>query len=376
MNVFSPLSARVSLGALRRNLRALRGRLPRDCALSVLVKADGYGHGMESVARVAAEEGSRFLIVATLGEALRLRAMSPDADILIVGPLFVEEAPEAVANGLSVCVGSLETARALDAAARALERPARVHMKLDTGMGRFGFLDTSAGLARIAEELAGLSGLRVEGILTHFSEADDTKSEFTAEQCGRFEAAVREIRARGLRPQWIHAANSGAVAYFPPAAFSMARVGISAYGVYPGTAPAAGLDLEPVMTLACRVADLRDVPAGTPVSYGRTFVTRRPSRLALLPVGYGHGYPRHASGRAEALIGGRRAPLVGRITMSLTVADVTDLSGVKVGDAVLLFGRLAADVLRVEEVARAAETIPYEVLCNVGRCAPRTIVED
>jgi alanine racemase len=146
--------------------------------------------------------------------------------------------------------------------------------------------------------------------------------------------------------------------------------------VYPGSKPVAGLELEPAMTLVCPVAGLREVPAGTPVSYGRTFVTTRPSRLALLPVGYGHGYPRQASNRAEAIVRGRRAPTVGRITMALTVADVTDVPGVAVGDPVLLFGRWGSDLLRVEELARAADTIPYEILCNVGRCAPRATIED
>jgi alanine racemase len=148
------------------------------------------------------------------------------------------------------------------------------------------------------------------------------------------------------------------------------------YGVYPGPEPEAALELEPAMTLGCRIADVRGVPAGFSVSYAGTFKTARPSRLAVLPVGYGCGYPRHASGKAQAIIRGRRAPLAGRITMNITVADVTDVPEARVGDTALLFGREGSGLLRVEEVARAAGSIPYEVLCNVGRCTPRLLEED
>lgn len=370
-----PLSARISVAAMRRNIRALRSRLPHDVALSAVVKSDGYGHGMEAISRVADEEGSAFLIVATLEEALRLKSLRLRSDILIVGALFAEEVADAVAHDICVCVGSLEIARALSQAAQAQGKKARVHLKLDTGMGRFGFLVAPESLAPALDSLLALPGLSVEGVLTHFSEADDPSSDFTSAQIARFQDAVREIRGRGVPLRWIHAANSGAVAFHPNAAFTMARVGLSLYGVYPGDAPVDGLSLEPVMSLVTRVADLRDVPANTPVSYGRTFVTSRPTRLALLPVGYGHGYPRPASGRAQVMIGGRRAPVAGRITMNLTVVDVTDLPGVAVGDPVLVFGRLGEDELPVAELARAAGMIPYEILCNVGRCAPRVITE-
>jgi alanine racemase len=341
----------------------------------VLVKSDGYGHGMEPVARVALEEGSRFVVVASLDEAAQLQHWDFPANILISGPLFREEAHDAVAGGFSVCIGNSDTARALDTAAQAQGKKARVHLKLDTGMGRFGFLDSPESMASMLDDLVALPGLAIEGVLTHFSEADDPDSAFTQAQAARFRAALRMIEERGLRPRWIHAGNSGALVYFPDTCFSMVRIGISAYGVYPGGRQTPGLDLEPVMTLACRVADVREVPAGTPVSYGRTFVTKRSSRLAVLPLGYGHGYPRHASGRAEVMIHGRRAPVVGRITMHLTIADVTDLDNVQTGDPVLVFGRLGDDVLRVEELARAADTIAYEILCNVGRCAPRIVEE-
>lgn len=380
MNSNESLGAYVSSSALRQNVRALRAHLPEGAALSALVKSDGYGHGMETISRVAAEEGCAFLIVASLEEALRLDAMRLGTGILIVGPLFAEEVPEAVAREFSVCVGSLEIARALSAAANAQGRKAHVHLKLDTGMGRFGFLTSPELFVPALDSLLALPELSIEGAMTHFSESDDPSSYFTRVQVRSFEGAVAEIRRRGVEPRWVHAANSGAVFFYPETGFTMARVGLSLYGVYPGPysddGPGEGLYLEPAMSLVTRVADLRDVPANTPVSYGRTFVTKRPTRLALLPLGYGHGYPRHASGKAEVMIRGRRAPVAGRITMNLTVIDVTDLPEVAVGDPVLAFGRMGGDLLRVEELARAAGMIPYEILCNVGRCAPRKVMTE
>jgi len=370
------LWARVSPRAIRRNLAAIRSRLPRETAIAAVVKSDGYGHGMELAARVAASEGCAFLAVISVEEAAALRDMAFDCGILVIGPIEPWQAPEAVALDLGVFAGNFEVAQALDAAAREQSTRARVHLKIDTGMGRFGFLDTPEVFGPALDRLLQLSNLNLEGAATHFSVADEPESEFTREQARRFRLILRMLEARGVRPRWIHAANSAAIVHFPDTAFSLVRTGLAMYGVYPGPEPEAALELEPAMTLGCRIADVRGVPAGFSVSYAGTFKTARPSRLAVLPVGYGCGYPRHASGKAQAIIRGRRAPLAGRITMNITVADVTDVPEARVGDTALLFGREGSGLLRVEEVARAAGAIPYEVLCNVGRCTPRLLEED
>lgn len=376
MTLLPPLSARISRGALLRNLRALRQRIAPGSALSVLVKSDAYGHGLDTVCAAARESGCAFLLVASLEEALRVPSGGNPCGILILGPIFPEEAACVVASDFAVAVGSLRIAKALSKAAMAQGRPARVHLKYDTGMGRFGFLSEplKEAVASI-DALLALPGLCIEGLMTHFSEADDPASDFTEEQIRRFDRILGMLRERSVHPRWIHAANSAGTIHFPQAHYTLCRVGISAFGIYPGAETVAGLDLEPVMSLVCRIADLRQVPADTAVSYGRTFITRRPSLLALLPVGYGHGYPRHASGQARVMIRGQHAPVLGRITMNLTVADVTDLASVEVGDAALLFGRHEQDLLRVEELAQAAGTIAYEIVCNVGRCAPRVVVD-
>ena len=367
-----PVHARVSLGALRRNIRALRSRLPSDTACAAVVKSDAYGHGMQEVARAAIKEGCRFLAVCSANEAFELRRLGFEQDVLILGPIFTEEAEAVVDIGAAATLGDLETARALDQAACRRGVRARVHVKVDTGMGRFGFLDSLEGFIFAVDKLLALKNLEIEGVWTHFSEADVPESDFTHEQARRFRTALRELEARRVLPRWVHAANSGAVAHFPEMSFSMARLGISMYGVYPGSPPETELALEPAMTVSASVAVVRDVPAGFPVSYGRTFVTERPSRLAVLPMGYGDGYPRHASGHSQVLLRGCRAPVVGRVTMNLTVVDATDVPGVRVGDQALLFGREGADLLRVEELAQAAGTLPHEILCNMGAHLPRS----
>jgi alanine racemase len=373
------LVARISLRAFRENIQTVRRRLAPGVEFSTLVKSDGYGHGAAAIGRAAVEAGCRFLIVASLDEAQELRAEGVAGDVLIVGPIFPEQAPEVVAGGFSVAGARLDVQRALDTAAARQECRARVHLKFDTGMGRLGFLDDPRDLPRTLEKICCFEHLECEGAMTHFSESDAADPLFTQEQARRFRLVLRELEAVGLRPRWIHAANSDAALRFPELGFSMVRSGIALFGVassgLPEDVPAPVPELEPVMTVLTRVADLRLVPAQHPISYGRTHVTRRPTRLAILPVGYGDGYPRSASNRAQVLIQGQRAPVLGRITMNLTVVDVTDIGEIILGTPVLLFGRLGNQVLRVEELAHAAGAIPYEILCNMGCRLPRVYLD-
>ncbi|HNY28425.1 MAG TPA: alanine racemase [Candidatus Sumerlaeota bacterium] len=371
--------ARISLRAFRENIQVVRKRLAPGVGFAALVKSDGYGHGAARIARAAVEEGCRFLIVASLDDALELRAAGVEGDVLIVGPIFPEQAPEVVAGGFAVAGASLEILHSLETAATRLERRARVHLKFDTGMGRLGFLDDTRELPRILEKICCFEHLEFEGAMTHFCESDAPDPQFTQEQARRFRLVLRELEAVGMRPRWIHAANSDAALRHPDLGFSMVRTGIALYGVSSsGLAPGAEStqpELDPVMTALTRIADLRQVPANHPISYGRTHVTRRPSRLAVIPVGYGDGYPRSASNRAQVLIQGQRAPVLGRITMNLTVVDVTDIGDVSLGAPVLLFGRQGGHLLRVEELAHAAGAIPYEILCNMGCRLPRVYLE-
>ncbi|MFP4379130.1 MAG: alanine racemase [Candidatus Sumerlaeia bacterium] len=356
--------------AIRHNLKILAERLPAKTTMAAVIKSDGYGHGMIRTARAAADAGVRFLAVIEVWEAEKLRNKGFQQDILMIGPTFPQQAESVVATGSHIFVGNLEVARALDAAAKKQGTTAKVHLKIDTGMGRFGFLDKAESFHAILDVLGKMEHIEIVGAATHFSEADEPESPYTEEQSRRFRFCLRMIKDRGFDLPWIHAANSGALVHFPNAAFSLVRAGIAMYGACPGPQPNPRLKLKPAMSLMARLIDIRDVPPGSPISYGRTFTTSRPTRLGLLPIGYGHGYPRHASGKARVIIGGKSAPILGRVTMNLICIDLTDCPESKVGDVALLFGENGKDRLPVEELAEQAETISYEILCNVGRSIP------
>lgn len=359
--------------ALRANYHTLKARLPKKTACAVLVKSDGYGHGLLTAARVAAEEGAAFLAVATVEEGRRLREAGFALPILLVGPTPEWEMAEALRLNLRGFIGTLENGAAWNRHAALLGKKAKVHLKLDTGMGRFGLQADPEYLEKFVKAWKKMDHLELDGVATHFSMADVPESDFTREQARIFRLALRILEENGLHPSWIHAANSGAVVHFPDLAFNLVRLGIGWYGACPGPQPKETVPLLPAMSLKARILEIREVPAGAPVSYGATYYTERPSRLAILPVGYGCGYPRRASNRASVLIRGRRVPLLGRVTMNYTLADVTDIPEAATGDVALFFGDHGKGRLRVEEVADAAETISYEVLCQVGQCSPRIV---
>lgn len=366
---------RVDLDALRDNLQLFRERLPADTEIAALVKARGYGHGMLPVARRALAEGCRALIVAHAAEALALtRAIGPlrEADgpfLLLVGTVPPEQIPPLAEAGVVFCLGHPELGNSLQRwAAETGHRP-RAHLKIDTGMGRYGFLAEGEEFDGLLERLPRWDRIDIEGVMTHYSEADHPDSPFSMEQNSRFDTALGRLEAAGLRPRWVHIANSAGALNFPDRARGLARLGISMYGAWPDWPPSdpeSAEALRPVMHWTAHLLSTRQVPAGTPISYGRSHVTTRPTRLGIVPVGYGHGYPRAASGRAEVGLRGRRVPVLGRVTMNFLVIDLTELPEARPGDEVLLFGESQGLRLRVEELARAAGTIAYEILCNVN----------
>ncbi|MBE0618187.1 MAG: alanine racemase, partial [Proteobacteria bacterium] len=282
-----PTCAQIDLSRIARNVHALRARAAQGVRQMAVVKADGYGHGALPVAQAALGAGATWLGVALVEEGAVLRRGGVTAPILVLGAAFPDEAEEAVGLGLAVSVCGRETALALDRAAAALGRPAAVHVKVDTGMGRVGLApeDTLAYM----EWLGRLPGVRVEGIFSHFASADETDLGFSRRQLGVFRDLLGALAARGLTPPLRHLANTAATMALPESHFDLLRNGIGIYGLYPSPETERTVRLEPAMSLSTRIALLKDVPAGTPLSYGRTFVTRRPSRIATLPVGYGDG---------------------------------------------------------------------------------------
>lgn len=365
--------AEIDLGRLKHNYTALREQLAPGCRFVGVVKANAYGHGAVPVAQKLEEWGADYLAVACLGEAAELRQAGVRAPILILGVTLPRYAGELLAWDAAQAVGDLETGRALSAAAVAAGRTLTIHVKADTGMSRLGFLCDEAHLDRAAGEIAALCalpGLRAEGIFTHFSDADGCEA-YTMRQFTRFLDLLDKLSARGVTFEIRHCAASAAMLNYPCTHLDMVRPGIALYGHYPAPGMEYTCPLLPVMTLKTRVAAVRDLPAGTCVSYGRTATLARDSRLAVLPVGYGDGYFRLFSNGQPVAIRGKKAPVVGRVCMDLTMVDVTDIPGVVPGDEAVLYG----DAAPVEDGADRAGTIQYELLCDVSPRVPRVYLD-
>ena len=355
----------IDLSNLEHNYRALRAMLPQGCRFLGVVKADAYGHGAVQVARRLETLGAEYLAVACLDEALELRQAGITTPILILGYTPVERADSLLEGGITQTVYDVDMAKALSDAAVAAGKTLKIHVKADTGMSRLGWLcgeaDQSAAVEAIAQVYA-LPGLEAEGIYTHFANADGDE-DYTMLQFTRFLDLLEALKDRGITFAIRHCAASAAALKFPCTHLDMVRPGIALYGHYPDPS-CEGLDgpgLRPVMTLKTRVASVKTVPAGTPVSYGCTYVLDRETKLAALTIGYADGLPRLCSDRLEVLVKGSRAPIVGRICMDMCMADVTGLD-VAPGDEVEVFG----EHLPIEDVAALAGTIQYELLCAVS----------
>jgi len=365
----------IDLDILDSNFDALRARVGPEREILLVVKADAYGHGAVEVSRAAASRGVRQFGVATLHEGMQLRAAGLSEDIWVLSPLLSTEIPQALAHGLEPTLPSLEFARALSAQALSHGRPCRVHVEVDTGMGRTGVDATEA--VDFLTAIDALQGLRVGSVYTHFPDADAEDPVFARQQLARFEDVLTALAARGLVPPLVHAANSAGTIRLPESRLGLVRPGLAAYGLAPPHSDAASTaGLRPAMSFQSRLVQVRHVRAGRPISYGRTFTTPRDSIIGVVPVGYGHGYSWLCSNRGAMLVGGRRVPIVGRVTMDLTMIDLTDLAAAtgrvpEPGDRVVLFGRQNAEALPVEDLAAWSETLPYEVLCTIGKRVTR-----
>lgn len=370
----------IDLSAFRRNVSAVTALIGPACELLAVVKADGYGHGLVPMARAAIAGGARRLGVTTVEEGAALRTAGLSSLIVVMGIVDESEADTVVAHRLTPVITRSSQIAALAAAVRTRAGspvvPLPVHLKVDTGMGRLGLtvdeLWPALAQAQAAPELS------VEGLMTHFAEADRPDSPYTTEQCGRFAALLDEVnRSANHRrsPVIGHAANSAALLTRPESRFQLVRSGLALYGVLPAPHCRGILPLEPVMTWKSRIAHLRRLPAGCSLGYGRTFVTERPSLIGLLPIGYAAGYPRLLSNRAACLHQGSRVPIAGRISMDLTMIDLTEHPSAAIGDEVVLLGRQDRAAITAEEFAKWAETIPYEILCGAGHRNPRRYLE-
>jgi len=358
----------IDMGALEHNYREVVRRAGGRKILAV-VKAQAYGHGAVPISRQLMRCGADMLGVALVEEGRELRTAGIDAPILLMGSLFPEQAEAAVALGLTPVVYTISAARALSDAARKLKTAVSVHVKIDTGMGRIGLAPADA--PAFITELRRLAGIDVQGLMTHFADADLREKQFAAKQMELFELLVRDLVAARLDVPLRHAANSAAVLDFDRALFTMVRPGLMLYGYNPLERDQDEGGLRPVLSLVTRIAYIKKVAAGVPISYGRTFETKRESLIATLPIGYADGYSRGLSNRGEVIVRGRRIPVVGRVCMDMTMIDVTDVSGVCEGDEVMLIGSQGSERITASDIAVKTGTIPYEVLCGISSRVPR-----
>lgn len=364
---------RIDLAALAHNFCQVVRLVGPERLILAVVKADAYGHGAVPVALTLQGLGCHFFGVSNCEEARELRAAGIIRPILLLGGLLPEECEEVLKYNLTPAIFDLKVAAHLNQEAKKAGRGVRIHLKLDTGMGRLGVLP--GALTPFLEELKGLGGLEVEGLMTHLSRAEEPDKSFIQEQLALLEKSLPEMNRVGLFPTLVHAANSAAIMDYPPALKSLVRPGLMLYGAAPAKKMEGKVPLRPVMSLTSRITFIKRVPQGTPIGYGGTFITPRKSLIASVPVGYAHGYSRLYSNCARALVRGRRVPLVGRVCMDWSMLDVTDLPRAEVGDEVVLLGEQAGQCIGSWELAELAHTIPYEVMCSLGPRSERVYLE-
>ncbi len=367
-----PTWAEIDLGALASNFHTVRDRVGPDVKVMAVVKANAYGHGAEDCARRLAREGTDWFGVALPEEGIGLRASGITQPILCLAGFWEGQAAACIQQRLVPVVYRLDLIEALDSAARDAGINADVHVKIDTGMGRLGVRFDE--VAAFAEALKRFEHIRVDGLMTHFAAADDPTCEtLTEDQINRFESVGQVFRAYGFSPTYLHCANSAGIFSHPEAPGNMVRPGGILYGVWRDILPPATEKngLRPVMSLHSRIMLLKWVPAGETIGYGCTFEASRKSLVATVPIGYDDGYLRGLSNRSHVIVRGTYAPVVGRISMDLTILDVTGVEGVELGDQVTLLGRDGDLEIPAEELARIAGTLSYEVTCGIGERVPR-----
>ncbi len=371
--------ADISLDNLQYNYKQIRSRLPSECRFLGVVKADAYGHGAVPVSRYLTELGAEYLAVSNIEEAVQLRQGGIRGPILILGytpPVYAEQLARL---GLRQEIHSLEYARQLNDRLKGLNRRLRIHLKLDTGMSRLGFF--AYNCEKTVDELKEISQmehLTIEGIFTHFPVADSidgADENFTRTQFERFMSMLTTLKGVGIEPQIRHCCNSGATIQFPEYALDMVRPGLATYGVLPCSDLRGMIDLKPVMQLRSTIFQIRDFDPLITVSYGRTYTTLDPTKIAVVGLGYADGLSRSFSGNISFLLHGKRVPQIGRICMDMCMVDISRVPEAKVGDVVTIFGTDGDDRIDVDDMTNRLRTVPYELLCSINKRIPRIYMD-
>ena len=372
MEPFRPTRAEIDLTAIDKNIKSLRDFLGKKTKLMAIVKANAYGHGAKEAAKTAERSGVDYLGVAYLGEALELRSAGTKVPILILSETPLEFAPLVIDGDITQTVYTIELAKALAAAAANKNKKAKVHVKVDTGMGRVGVFPQQA--LSLVKQLAAIPSIELEGIFTHFSMGEDIESGFTQKQLGSFLEVLDQIKKEGIDIPIKYCASSAAVFNFPQSHLDMVRLGITMYGLYPPGQKKRPLALKSALSLKTKVLYLKRVPKGTPLSYGATYVTPKETTIATLPVGYADGLSRSLSNKGQVLIKGKKYPIVGRVTMDMTLVDTGD-DKIEVWDDVVIIGSDGNQKISADDIAKQMDSINYEVVCGIGKRVPRVYIK-
>jgi alanine racemase len=369
--------AEINLDNIAHNVREIKRITNKKTEIMGVVKADAYGHGVMETARTLLDNGVTRLAVSMLDEAIQLRQSGFRVPILILSYTDPRRAEEIILNDVTQTVFSMDLAEALSAAAVKLGRSVKIHIKIDTGMTRVGFMPGYSAVKNVVN-ISRLPGIIIEGLFTHFASADEKDKTYTYMQFEQFMSICSELSRIGVHIPIKHVCNSAAIIEFPEMHLDMIRPGIILYGLYPSNDVNKGkISLKPAMMLKADIILVKDVEKGTPISYGGVFITKKDSRIATIPIGYADGYSRVLNGKGMVLVNGEPAPVVGRICMDQCMIDVTDLkSEVKVGDEVVIFGKQGSREIKVEDLASQIGTVNYEVVCIVGKRIPRVYLKD
>ncbi|MEE8185746.1 MAG: alanine racemase [Thermodesulfobacteriota bacterium] len=367
-----PTVAIVDRSAIRHNFKKIREKILPDTKILAVVKADAYGHGAVEVARVLESIGCDFFGVALCEEGIELRKAGIKTPIVVLGGSYPGQPKELLLYNLTPVVFDTDTALLLNKHAKKSRAVIKIHVKVDTGMGRLGFLPHQIG--PFLKKLKGLENIELEGILSHFAEVDEENKSYSKKQLDCFLDVLDVVKKMNYKPKFAHMANSAAIVDYPSAHFNLVRPGIMLYGSYPNNRFKDKIDLRAAMKLKTQVIQLKRVSSGFPVSYGRRYVTDKDTIIATIPIGYGDGYPRCLSESGDMLVRGKRARVIGMVCMDLTMLDVSDIDGVNVGDEVVVMGSQNEEEITADDIAERAGMISYEVLCGISKRVPRVYI--
>ncbi len=370
---YQRLMAEIDLDAIENNVKEIKTRLRPETKMLAVVKADGYGHGAVEISKICLFNGADWLGIATCEEGEALRQANIPVPILILGYTLESRFETVIENELTQAVYTYEMAEKLSQTAVRMGRTAYMHIKIDTGMGRIGFLPCEKSLKTI-DRIFDLPNVKVTGIFTHFSTADEKDKTFTKTQFERFLYMTDGLEKMGHTGLIRHCANSGAIIDMPELQLDMVRAGIILYGMLPSGDVGDILKLRPAMSLKSHISYVKEVPADTPIGYGRTYYTDKPSKIATVPIGYADGYSRAFSNKARVIVNGEYANEVGNVCMDQMMLDVTHIKDIKQGDEVIIMGSSGEKSITAEELAQLSGTINYEIVCNVGKRVPRVYI--